>query len=773
MLTEIQQKLLQMMKEIDEICRADGIHYSLGGGTAIGAIRHRGFIPWDDDIDLYMTRDNWEKFMAAEAAGKFPANRVIESAETDINYTNTIGRYVATDSSSVHSHQIISSDPAGHVIDVFVFDPLSYSNYKKFLEDFMLYSDLLDETKGYSSRFDMNLLRYPEMLARCKAGQKKQVIDDLIASFTNLDDPGWEHYIMEWGVAPFLFPASIFSGGYIRVPFEDTTVEIVRNYGEYLIWQYGDDWEYIPDHEGREGHDAIFSSTIPYTTVREDYMPFIDAGKLRSAYQRRKLRLLQANPHRRKAEEAEMKQKAMECREQFLARAAKRGIRPSIFEDYFKVQLSPEFAGRRDKHSTLRRYSYPVRIPIGEDMTVMAAEILMRTERMGKAKRLIDIYTGDFPENFREKRRKSERLQALNEEILFTRRLTNEAAAVEAVVRDNPNIPLLEKLCEVLESACGRYSGNSYLMRLRVKALRQLRDALEASMATLSDETETQNTSEENKAAEEKKKIAARIKRVKKDLRSAVYFFEALAPEGSPAHAEAEKYLADINGADDEEYLRIYKETRNGCIRLEIADYLAAKGIEVPEDPEAESAAAGEEIDAESQDSVENSDFEEVAEAEVEASEADAEAEAEAKAADGAGAETGKGAAAESGKTDFYSFAKNAYRKIASKDDRLKEEAWEIACRTRDRIVLLEKYADRIDSLRAMLEAGDWEGLKKEMAPYHEAVMRNLDCGLGLEVHPQLQEIEYALLRNEGREDLAEKIDSLVPEQHRKPIAEI
>ena len=90
MLTAIQQKLLQMMKEIDQVCRENDIHYSLGGGTAIGAIRHRGFIPWDDDIDLYMTRDNWEKFKQAERDGKLPANRRIESAETDIRCNGSI-----------------------------------------------------------------------------------------------------------------------------------------------------------------------------------------------------------------------------------------------------------------------------------------------------------------------------------------------------------------------------------------------------------------------------------------------------------------------------------------------------------------------------------------------------------------------------------------------------------------------------------------------------------------------------------------------------------
>ncbi len=59
----LQKVLLLIVKDIDELCRKNNITYFLDGGTAIGAVRHKGFIPWDDDLDIIMDTDNYEKFI--------------------------------------------------------------------------------------------------------------------------------------------------------------------------------------------------------------------------------------------------------------------------------------------------------------------------------------------------------------------------------------------------------------------------------------------------------------------------------------------------------------------------------------------------------------------------------------------------------------------------------------------------------------------------------------------------------------------------------------
>lgn len=62
-LKRLKEILLEMLIDIDDICTKNNLYYILCGGTALGAVRHNGFIPWDDDVDIFMTRESYNKFL--------------------------------------------------------------------------------------------------------------------------------------------------------------------------------------------------------------------------------------------------------------------------------------------------------------------------------------------------------------------------------------------------------------------------------------------------------------------------------------------------------------------------------------------------------------------------------------------------------------------------------------------------------------------------------------------------------------------------------------
>ena len=75
--------LLRMLKILDYLCNKHDIKYFLTAGTLLGAVRHKGFIPWDDDLDIGMTRDNYEKFVRY-AVPELPDDIFFQTPETDV-----------------------------------------------------------------------------------------------------------------------------------------------------------------------------------------------------------------------------------------------------------------------------------------------------------------------------------------------------------------------------------------------------------------------------------------------------------------------------------------------------------------------------------------------------------------------------------------------------------------------------------------------------------------------------------------------------------------
>ena len=128
-LRQCQLVQLHLLHVLDRICKDNGISYFLEGGTLLGAMRHNGFIPWDDDIDVGMPRSDYDKFLSI-ARQNLPED-VILHCPRDTPYT-AIPYAKLRDVNSFYGERrpdSATSDPSGIFIDIFPYDEMPDIGY--------------------------------------------------------------------------------------------------------------------------------------------------------------------------------------------------------------------------------------------------------------------------------------------------------------------------------------------------------------------------------------------------------------------------------------------------------------------------------------------------------------------------------------------------------------------------------------------------------------------------------------------------------------------
>ena len=255
---------LEMLIEVDRICRKNNIKYSLDGGTLLGAIRHKGFIPWDDDLDVMFTHVEYEKFYKA-CKDDLDSNRFFfQDFRTDDNYRWGYGKLRRLNTEYIKRGQEKLKQKRGVCIDIFDYQNLSdekktRSRYKKkmFLLRKIMYAGVgKDEEKNLFFKAIYNLLNCISIKwvqeTRLKEVNKYNEIDSKKMSCEMFPTPSKKD-----GVDRKIFE------NYIDVEFEGMQFMAVREYDMYLRISYGD-YMQLPPPEKRKGvMNAIKYSLLP------------------------------------------------------------------------------------------------------------------------------------------------------------------------------------------------------------------------------------------------------------------------------------------------------------------------------------------------------------------------------------------------------------------------------------------------------------------------------------------------------------------------------
>ena len=402
-MTEKQKYLLKLFREVDEICREHNLRYVLAGGSLIGALRHEGFVPWDDDVDLYMPRPDWEKFIEI-CKTELPPDREIQCSEVDRNYTNSFPRYASTNTCAIHKSQIIGKDCGGEIIDILTLDPVPADDkeYEKYRTHMMIYSDLINISVGYSDRWEIPASMYLKYLLSYIFLGKKRTLAKLEKIMFSYKEEECDRYAMRWGGCPFLFDKDMMFPVKDGI-FEGKKAMIPNKCSDYLIWHYGDEWSYMPPHDKREGHVAVCVDDLPYQELREEYMPKINKERLRwdSVFRKFYNMCIAKKSHKVRQDGLAMKARAValdlqraidESGLKISELVESRSFRKlsALFGSYYKNQLSADFIGRED-YTNIYAFYHPILVEIPDDVFYAAMLTLFYTERVSKAYRMMQV----------------------------------------------------------------------------------------------------------------------------------------------------------------------------------------------------------------------------------------------------------------------------------------------------------------------------------------------------------------------------------------------
>ena len=260
-ITSEEQKeiLIEMLKYVDEICRKNNINYFLSGGTLLGAIRHKGFIPWDDDVDIYVPYQEYRKLIdIMKQDSKCNVHNPYDNEDYYYFFTKiTDKRTILIENNFKRIKDM------GVFLDIFPIYHLPNSDEE--------YSDLFKKMKKLEKQYfrfygfekyyyNKNKIRsiaksivfFPQFLFKRKYIKNKNLLLDLIEK----NDAIQTNFIGN-SISPSTyrhrFNAEVFNNK-IEVEFERMKVYAPAGYEEYLTKCYGDYMQLPPESQRNTEH---------------------------------------------------------------------------------------------------------------------------------------------------------------------------------------------------------------------------------------------------------------------------------------------------------------------------------------------------------------------------------------------------------------------------------------------------------------------------------------------------------------------------------------
>ena len=266
----------ELLKKLDQVCRAQGLRYAAIHGTLLGAVRHQGFIPWDDDVDIAMPRQDYDRLLEL-APQLFTEPYFLQTpANTENIFYGGYAKLRRSGTAAIESQHRGRNCHQGIWIDIF---PLDYcpedGKKQEWLQrrisfwQRLLMAKLYKPGHGMPEDINPKVLSFYYLLARCL--RRRWIRSRLEQLFRNCRKSDKLAILAcYYGGMPNrnIYQPSLFDS-LTEVPFEDFRMFIPREYDEILSERYGSHYMEWPEKEKRVSHeDIIFSAEQPWWEVK-------------------------------------------------------------------------------------------------------------------------------------------------------------------------------------------------------------------------------------------------------------------------------------------------------------------------------------------------------------------------------------------------------------------------------------------------------------------------------------------------------------------------
>lgn len=261
----VQSCELEIMKYIHNFCEQNHLRYSLAYGTAIGAVRHHGFIPWDDDIDIVMPREDYNRFLSL---WKNSDDYILVNKDTNPDFTQNFTKIKKNHTTFLQVEDVDKSYHKGIFVDIFVADRIPDSTLRRK----KLYLDCLISllfTRNHNSDKGGPIQKIENAMLSLSDNKKKAWLFRANRNIQKFNTNTANSYIILSTLpsCKIIYPNDIFSE-LVLTDFENEEFYIFKQSDLHLKLEYGD-YMKLPPEEDRvwKHHPVLIDFTHNYEEI--------------------------------------------------------------------------------------------------------------------------------------------------------------------------------------------------------------------------------------------------------------------------------------------------------------------------------------------------------------------------------------------------------------------------------------------------------------------------------------------------------------------------